>query len=169
MKLSEFMNAITLKPDFKGIILADDYVLAINISGEEDTPPGEYEIVEQGLKTANGQLNPQEKTTAYIRKGQQTTKTGTQRTFSLDMDRYIGDPAQDFFDSFGIKYGTGQDCVVDYVMINRINGKGEKGKLSVIVNTDSSGASEENSGISVDLKSAGVKPEEYQYTKSTDE
>lgn len=84
------------------------------------------------------------------------------------MDRYIGDPAQDFFDSFEIKYGTGQTCVVDYVNINRINGKGEKGKLSVIVNTDSSGASEENSGLSVDLKSAGVKPEEYVYTKTSE-
>lgn len=166
MKLKDFMDEITLKPDFKGIILADDYVLAINISGSGTTDPGEYEIVEEGLKTANGQLNPQEKTTAYIRRGQQTTKTGTQRTFSLDMDRYIGDPVQDFFDSFAIKYGTGQECVVDYVNINRINGKGEKGKLSVIVNTDSGGGSQENSVLSVDLKSTGVKPEEYTYTKT---
>lgn len=167
MKVDEFFANITLKPDFKGVVLADDYVLAINISGSDATLVGEYEIVEQGLKSADGQLNPQEKTTAYIRRGQQTTKTGTQRTFSLDMDRFIGDPAQDFFDSFKVKYGTGQDCVVDYVMINRINGKGEKGKLSVIVNTDSSGGSEENSGLSVDLKATGVKPEEYTYTKSS--
>lgn len=167
MKIDEFFAGITLKPDFQGVVLADDYVLAINISGSDATPVGEYEIVEQGLKSADGQLNPQEKTTAYIRRGQQTTKTGTQRTFSLDMDRFIGDPAQDFFDSFKVKYGTGQDCVVDYVMINRINGKGEKGKLSVIVNTDSSGGSEENSGLSVDLKATGVKPEEYTYTKAS--
>lgn len=167
MKIDEFFAGITLKPDFIGVVLADDYVLAINISGSDATPVGDYEIVEQGLKSADGQLNPQEKTTAYIRRGQQTTKTGTQRTFSLDMDRFIGDPAQDFFDSFKVKYGTGQDCVVDYVMINRINGKGEKGKLSVIVNTDSSGGSEENSGLSVDLKATGVKPEEYTYTKSS--
>lgn len=167
MTVTEFMSAVEVKSNFEGLTLADDFVLAINLSGHtEGSDPGTYTVVEAGLKSADGQLNPEEKTNSYIRKGKSTTKTGTQRSFKLDMDRYIGDPAQDFFDSFKIKYGTGQAVVVDYVFFSMLTGKGEKGQMSVIVNTDCSGGSEENSGLSVDLKSTGVKPEEYTYSKA---
>ena len=165
MTVSEFMSKIEIKSDFAGLTLADDFVLAINLSGHtEGADPGTYTVVEAGLKSADGQLNPEEKTNSYIRKGKSTTETGVQRSFSLDMDRYIGDEAQDFFDSYAVKYGTGQACVVDYVFFNMLTGKGEKGMMSVIVNTDCSGGSEENSGLSVDLKSTGVKPEAYTYS-----
>ena len=165
MTVSEFMSKIEIKSDFAGLTLADDYVLAINLNGHvADSAPGTYTVVEAGLKSTDGQLNPEEKTNSYIRKGKSTTKTGVQRSFSLDMDRYIGDEAQDFFDSYDVKYGTGQKCVVDYVFFNMLTGKGEKGMMSVIVNTDCSGGSEENSGLSVDLKSTGVKPEAYTYS-----
>ena len=165
MTVTEFMSAVEVKSNFKGLTLADDYVLAINLSGHtESSDPGTYTVVEAGLKSADGQLNPEEKTNSYIRKGKSTTKTGVQRSFSLDMDRYIGDEAQAFFDSYDVKYGTGQKCVVDYVFFNMLTGKGEKGMMSVIVNTDCSGGSEENSGLSVDLKSTGVKPEAYTYS-----
>lgn len=167
MTVSEFMSKIEIKSDFAGLTLADDFVLAINLNGHvESSDPGTYTVVEAGLKSADGQLNPEEKTNSYIRKGKSTTKTGVQRSFSLDMDRYIGDAAQDFFDSYDVKYGTGQKCVVDYVFFNMLTGKGEKGMMSVIVNTDCSGGSEENSGLSVDLKSTGVKPEAYTYSKA---
>ena len=100
MTVSEFMSKIEIKSDFAGVTLADDYVLAINLNGHvADSAPGTYTVVEAGLKSADGQLNPEEKTNSYIRKGKSTTKTGVQRSFSLDMDRYIGDEAQDFFDS----------------------------------------------------------------------
>ena len=165
MTVTEFMSKVEVKSNFKGLTLADDYVLAINLSGHtEGADPGTYTVVEAGLKSADGQLNPEEKTNSYIRKGKSTTKTGVQRSFSLDMDRYIGDEAQDFFDSYDVKYGAGQKCVVDYVFFNMLTGKGEKGMMSVIVNTDCSGGSEENSGLSVDLKSTGVKPEAYTYS-----
>ena len=165
MTVTEFMSAVEVKSNFAGLTLADDFVLAINLSGHtEGADPGTYTVVEAGLKSADGQLNPEEKTNSYIRKGKSTTKTGVQRSFSLDMDRYIGDEAQDFFDSYAVKYGTGQACVVDYVFFNMLTGKGEKGQMSVIVNTDCSGGSEENSGLSVDMKSTGVKPSEYKYS-----
>lgn len=168
MTVSEFMSKIEIKSDFAGVTLADDYVLAINLNGHvADSDPGAYTVVEAGLKSTDGQLNPEEKTNSYIRKGKSTTKTGVQRSFSLDMDRYIGDEAQDFFDSYDVKYGTGQKCVVDYVFFNMLTGKGEKGMMSVIVNTDCSGGSEENSGLSVDLKSTGVKPEAYTYSSAS--
>ena len=165
MTVTEFMSAVEVKGGFKGLTLADDFVLAINLSGHtEGADPGTYTVVEAGLKSADGQLNPEEKTNSYIRKGKSTTKTGVQRSFSLDMDRYIGDEAQDFFDSYAVKYGTGPACVADHVFLNMLTGKGEKGMMSVIVNTDCSGGSEENSGLSVDLKSTGVKPEAYTYS-----
>lgn len=168
MTVSEFMSKIEIKSDFAGVTLADDYVLAINLNGHvADSDPGTYTVVEAGLKSTDGQLNPEEKTNSYIRKGKSTTKTGVQRSFSLDMDRYIGDEAQDFFDSYDVKYGTGQKCVVDYVFFNMLTGKGEKGMMSVIVNTDCSGGSEENSGLSVDLKSTGVKPAKYTWAAAS--
>lgn len=169
MTLNTFMSNLTLNSSYSGVILADDYVLAVgkvtDVTDASEIEPGTFDVVEAGLKSVDGQLNPQEKTTGYIRRGQSTTKTGTQRTFSLDMDRYIGDNAQDMFDDFSMKYGTGNDCIVGYAYINRINGKGEKGLVSVIVNTDCSGSTEENSGLSVDLKSTSVKPVVYTWSK----
>ena len=81
MTVTEFMSAVELKSNFKGLTLADDYVLAINLSGyTESSDPGTYTVVEAGLKSADGQLNPEEKTNSYIRKGKSTTKTGVQRS-----------------------------------------------------------------------------------------
>ena len=167
MTVSEFMSKIEIKSDFAGLTLADDFVLAINLSGHtESSDPGTYTVVEAGLKSADGQLNPEEKTNSYIRKGKSTTKTGVQRSFSLDMDRYIGDEAQDFFDSYAVKYGTGQACVVDYVFFNMLTGKGEKGKASLMVNTDAGGNAGDNSTFAIELSKSGDMPESYTWSAS---
>ena len=165
MTVTEFMSAVEVKGNFKGLTLADDFVLAINLSGHtESSDPGTYTVVEAGLKSADGQLNPEEKTNSYIRKGKSTTKTGVQRSFSLDMDRYIGDEAQDFFDSYDVKYGTGQKCVVDYVFFNMLTGKGEKGKASLMVNTDAGGNAGDNSTFAIELSKSGDMPEAYTWS-----
>lgn len=169
MTLAEFMEKVNPNPSAEAFIMADDYVLAISTKSMTETEiktadPGTFEIVEAGLKSVDGQLNPQEKTSNYIRRGQSTVKSGTQRAFTLSLDRYAGDPVQDFFDSFDIKYGRGQTCVIGYAFINMVTGKGEKGLMSAIVNTDCSGASGENAGLEVNLKSNGVAPIEYTYT-----
>ena len=60
MTVSEFMSKIEIKSDFAGLTLADDFVLAINLSGHtEGAEPGTYTVVEAGLKSADGQLNPE--------------------------------------------------------------------------------------------------------------
>lgn len=50
-----------------------------------------------------------------------------------------------------------------YVYFSVLTGKGEKGTASIIVNSDGGGNAGENSAISIDLRSVGVKPTEYTY------
>ena len=54
--------------------------------------------------------------------------------------------------------------VVPYVYFCILNGKGEKGEASIIVNSDGSGNSGENAGIDIDLKKSGAMPTEYTYS-----
>ena len=81
-------------------------------------------------------------------------------------DRYIGDAAQDFLLSHKMKYGTGNSVIVPYVYFCILTGKGEKGRVSIIVNSDGSGNAGESSSIDIDLRKAGELPEEYTYTAS---
>ena len=52
-----------------------------------------------------------------LRAGQNTMKTGTQRSFSVTGDRYVGDEAQDYCLAHATKYGTGNKVVTDYVVL----------------------------------------------------
>ncbi|MEG1012195.1 MAG: hypothetical protein RSE54_10050, partial [Ruthenibacterium sp.] len=99
----------------------------------------------------------------YIRSGKQTIKTGTQRSFTVSGNRYIGDAFQDALMEHKIKYGTGQAVVKPYVYFCMLTGKGEKGKISIAIESDHSGAAGENAGISAKLSAIG-RPEEYTYT-----
>lgn len=163
MKLSELMAGKEPDPMFEGWVTNDDWVLAIGITGEE-TSEKDYEVVQIGISGIDPQLNPVTQDKQYIRAGQTTTKTGTQRTFAVSGDRYIGDEAQDFIFSHKIKYGTGNAVVVPYVFFCILNGKGEKGTVSIIVNSDGGGEAGGSSAISVDIKKIGAMPEEYTYS-----
>ena len=162
-KVSELMTGYTPSPDFEGWVTNDDWVFAIGVTGEE-TSEKDYEVVQMGIAGLDAQLNPITQDKQYIRAGQATTKTGTQRTFAVTGDRYIGDGAQDFIFSHKIKYGTGNAAIVPYVYFNVLNGKGEKGTVSVIVNSDGGGNAGESSAISVDFKKIGAMPTEYTYS-----
>ena len=151
MKVSELMAGKTPTPEFEGWVTNDDWVFAIGITGEEESEK-DYEVVEMGIAGLDAQLNPVTQDKQYIRAGQTTTKTGTQRTFALTGDRYLGDAVQDFIFSNKIKYGTGNAVVVPYVYFCILNGKGEKGTVSIIVNSDGGGNAGESSAISVDFK-----------------
>lgn len=163
MKLSELMADYIPSADFTGVITNDDYVLAVDIAESKDSEVGEYVVVQSGIEGLNSSMNAQTRDKTYIRAGQSTTKTGTQRTFSISGDRYIGDDFQDFALSHKIKYGTGEDVVVPYVYFNLKNGKGEKGTASIIVNSDGSGNAGETSGIDIELRKSNAQPEEYTY------
>lgn len=165
MKISELMQGHAPNPDYVGWVTNDDMVLAVDISGVEDTDPKDFEVVQMGVAGLDSQMNPVTQDKQYIRAGQSTTKTGTQRTFKVTGDRYVGDPFQDYAFSSEIKYGVGQAVIVPYVYFNILNGKGERGKVSIIINSDGSGNSGENAGVDVDLKKAGENPEDFIYTE----
>lgn len=165
MKLSELMASVTVDEAFEGYVTNDDYILAINDG--KASKESDYVVVEMGIAGLDSQMNPITQDKTYIRAGQSTQKTGTQRSFKITGDRYIGDPAQDFMLAHASKYGTGNSVVVDYVYLCMITGKGEKGKASIIVNSDGSGNAGESSSIDIDLKKSGSLPTEYTYSAST--
>lgn len=162
MKLKELMGNYKPETDYVGFATNDDYVLAIDAG--ESTSENDFEVVELGVSGLDSQINPITQDKTYIRAGQSTMKTGTQRSFKVSGDRYIGDKAQDFMLAHNMKYGTGNGVVTDYVYFCLLNGKGEKGKVSIIVNSDGSGNAGESSAVDIELKKSGSLPTEYTYT-----
>lgn len=162
MKVSDLMAGVTPEEEYEGQVTADDWVLAVGI-GEAATEK-DYTVVQQYISGLDPQLNPVTQDKQYIRTGMSTSKTGTQRTFAITGDRYIGDKFQDYCFGLDIAHGVGQEVVVPYVFFCILNGKGEKGTASIIVNSDGGGNAGENSSISIDLKSVGTAPTEYTYS-----
>lgn len=116
MKLSELMTNYTPNADYEGWVTNDDYVFAINLTPETaNTAVTDFAVVEMGIAGLDAQLNPITQDKTYIRAGQNTMKTGTQRSFSVTGDRYVGDEAQDYCLAHATKYGTGNKVVTDYV------------------------------------------------------
>lgn len=165
MNLSELMTGVTPDPLFEGWVTNDDMVFAIDLTPGETPATAEtaYAVVQMGIEGLDAQLNPVTQDKQYIRSGQTTMKTGTQRTFKVTGDKYIGDEAQDYILSHAIKYGTGNGVVTNYAYFNILTGKGEKGQVSIIVNSDGSGNSGESSAIDVEFKKIGAQPTEYTY------
>ncbi|MDC7289588.1 hypothetical protein NXH76_17445 [Blautia schinkii] len=167
MKVSELMQGVTVNADFEGWVTNDDYVFAINLTpGTAGTKETDYAVVQMGIEGLDAQLNPITQDKTYIRAGQSTQRTGSQRSFKVSGDRYIGDDAQDFLLSHAMKYGRGNAVVTDYIYYNILNGKGEKGQVTVIVNSDGSGNAGESSAIDVEFKKIGDTPTEYTYTSA---
>lgn len=163
MKLSELMAGYTPEAEFEGFATNDDWVLAVGI-GSSVTSERDYTVVQMGIAGLDPQLNPVTQDKQYIRAGLSTSKTGTQRSFAITGDRYIGDAFQDYCFGLDIAHGVGQKVVVPYVYFSILTGKGEKGTVSIIVNSDGGGNAGENSSISIDLKSVGSAPTEYTYS-----
>lgn len=167
MKLSELMAGFTPNPDYEGWVTNDDWVFAINLTpGKPATQVSDYGVVQMGIEGLDAQLNPITSEKTYIRAGQSTQRTGTQRSFAVTGDRYIGDEVQDYIFSHDIKYGTGNAVVTDYVYFNVLNGKGEKGQVSIIINSDGGGNAGESSAIDVEFRKIGSNPTEYTYSAS---
>lgn len=163
MTLSQLMKKYTPDPAYEGWVTNDDYILAVDITGAADTAEGDYVVVDTGITGLDAQMNPITQDKTYIRAGQSTTKTGTQRSFKVAGDRYAGDEFQDYALSHAIKFGTGNAVRVPYLYFCALTGKGEKGDVSIIVNSDSAGNAGETSSIDIELKKLGAIPEEYIY------
>ena len=162
MKLSELMAGYTPAPEFEGFATNDDWVLAVGIN--DAASEAEYTVVQMGIAGLDPQLNPVTQDKQYIRTGLSTSKTGTQRSFAISGDRYIGDAFQDYCFGLDIAHGVGQKVIVPYVYFSILSGKGEKGTASIIVNSDGGGNAGESSAISVDFKKIGAMPTEYTYS-----
>lgn len=163
-KVSEIMADVTPDPEYEGIATNDDFILAIKTEESQSTP-GDYIVVQGGVTSHEATLNAESAESQYIRTGKVTTKTTTQRQFSVSGDRMEGDPFQNFVLSNKIKYGHGQSVVVDYVYFSMLTGKGEQGKVSIVVNEDQTGEAGENASFAVDLMGVGT-PTDYTYVAS---
>jgi hypothetical protein len=163
MKLSEVMALYpTPDPAFAGIVTNDDNILAIDISAEKNAAVQDYVVVQSAIEGVDAQLNAATTDKTYIRAGQSSTKTNVQRTFKATGDRYIGDEFQDY--AIDTRYKVGQNAVVPFVWFNKLNGKGEKGLASIIVNSDGSGNAGNTAAIDIDLKKTGDMPLNFDYT-----
>ena len=167
MKLSELMQGFTPSANYEGFVTNDDYVLAVDCSTDGSAEVADYAVVQMGVTGLDAQMNPVTQDKQYIRAGQSTTKTGTQRSFAVSGDRYVGDEFQDFALSHKIKYGTGGTVIRGYAYFCVLNGKGETGKASIIVNSDASGEAGESAGVDIEIKKAGDMPTEYTYSATT--
>lgn len=164
MKLSELMANASPKADYTGWVTNDDFVLAINTTpNQENVAVKDYGVVQMGVEGLDAQLNPVTSEKTFIRSGTGTLKTGSSRSFKISGDRYIGDEVQDYIMSHKIKYGTGNAVVVDYVYFDILTGKGEKGQLSIIVNSDGAGNAGESAAIDVEFKKVGKQAEEFDW------
>lgn len=162
MKLSELMATHTPSPDYEGFATADDFVLAVDFSGKA-AGPADYIVAQEGITEHSGSLNPQTKEMTCIRGGTSELKSGNKRTFALSGVVYVGDAFQDALCEHKLKYGTGNAVVKPYVYFNILTGKGETGRLSIMVEDDPAGAASENATISATLSAQGT-PTEYTYT-----
>ena len=168
MKLSELMQGLTPDDAYEGWVTNDDFVLAVDCSADgAGTTPADFAVVQIGVAGLDAQMNPITQDKQYIRAGQSTTKTGTQRSFAVSGDRYVGDDFQDWAFSHAVKYGTGNTVIRSYVYFCMLNGKVEQGKASIIVNSDGSGNAGESSGIDIEIKKSGAAPVEYTWTAPT--
>ncbi len=169
MKLSELMSGRTPSATYEGYVTNDDFVLAVDCSTAGDDDVTDYAVVQMGVSGLDAQMNPITQDKTYIRAGQSTMKTGNQRAFTVGGERYIGDSFQDFALSHAIKYGTGSAVVRKYAYFNVLNGLGETGAVSIIVNSDGSGDAGNSSEIDIELKKNGDAPVTYTYTAPTEE
>lgn len=164
MTIKDLMNGKAPNASYEGFVTNDDFVLAVDVSGSGEDDIGNYVVAQMGVAGLDAQMNPITQDKQYIRAGQSTIKTGTQRTFKVTGDRYAGDPFQDYCFGHDVKYGIGDAVTVPYVYFCILNGKGEKGKVAIIVNSDGSGSSGESASVDIDLKKSGAMPEEYTYS-----
>ena len=163
MKAKELFAEETTNPSFEGIVVTDNMVLLVDCSEEQKADIDDYAVVQAGLKSTSGSLNPEEKTNSYIRQGKSTTKTGTQREIGFELDRYVGDEFQDYALSHDMLYAIGQKAVVNYAYFNMITGVGEKGKGTLSISSDAGGNAEENLTVSGSIKKSGAIPAKLTY------
>ena len=164
MTVSEAIAGLSFAPSasYTGIETANDFVLAFQIDSTQ-TKESQWVVCADHVKEHSGSLNATTEDSQYIRTGNVTDKTGTQRTLAVNGDRCVGDAFQDFVLSHKIKYGTGSDVIVPYIYFSLRTGKGEKGSAALIVTSDVGGAAGSKATFACDVKAIGT-PQEFDYS-----
>lgn len=158
-------SGIAPSASYTGIETADDFVFAIQTESDKQTKENAWIVCADHVKEHSGALNATTADEAFIRTGTVTSKTGTQRTFSINGNRCVGDDFQDFALSHKIKYGTGSDVIVPYIYFSIRTGKGESGSAVLIVNSDVGGAANASATFAMDVKAVGT-PVEFDYLEA---
>ena len=156
-------SGITPIASYTGIETADDFVFAIQTESAKQTKESAWIVCADHVKEHSGSLNATTEDSQYIRTGNVTDKTGTQRTLTVNGDRCVGDAFQDFVLSHKIVYGTGSDVIVPYIYFSLRTGKGEKGSAAIIVTSDVGGAAGSKATFACDVKAIGT-PDEFTFT-----
>lgn len=166
MTVAEALTAAGITPaeNYSGVEQNDDYILAIQTTSTQ-SKPSTYVVCADHITGYAASLNPSTSDSTFIRTGTATTKTGTQRVFTVEGERVIGDAFQDYCLSHKIKFGVGKDVETKYVYFSARTGKGEEGVVSIVVNNDADGKAGEPAGVKIDLKAVGC-PKEYTYSAS---
>lgn len=167
MTVKEALTAagITPEEEYTGVETTDNFILGIQTEATGQETPDLYTVVQEHITEHSAAINNSSTDTAYIRTGTVTTKTGAQRQFTINGERFAGDPFQDFALSNKMLFATGQDAVVKYVWFSLRTGKGEQGQAVLIVSNDASNAANNPAGFSCQLNAVG-KPKEYTYSAS---
>ena len=168
MTVSEAITKSGLTPStsYTGIETANDFLLAFQTDKSKQAKVSDWIVCADHVKEHSGSLNATTEDAQYIRTGNVTEKTGTQRTLAVNGDRCVGDAFQDFVLSHKIVYGTGSDVIVPYIYFSLRTGKGEKGSAAIIVTSDVGGAAGSKATFACDVKATGT-PDEFDYTTAT--
>ena len=158
-------KGIEPKASYTGTEDTDDFIFAVQTDSSSQTKESAWIVCADHVKEHSGALSATTTDEAFIRTGTVTSKTGTQRTFSINGNRCVGDDFQDFALSHKIKYGTGSDVIVPYIYFSIRTGKGESGSAVLIVNSDVGGAANASATFAMDVKAVGT-PVEFDYIKA---
>lgn len=163
MDLKTYMAAV--KAAATGERTGRQMVLAVDCSTADGTSSNvdAYAVVANHVENHGASLNAKTSDKSYIGEGDMTLRTGVQRVFSVTGQLLRGDTFHDFINSHAIKYGVGSEVQRDYVYFDPGTKKGEKGRVTISVNKDGSGAAGDPGDIDVTLSVIGT-PEEYTYT-----
>lgn len=167
MTVSETLAGIKKKfgfepsAEYKGTEDANDFIFAIQTDSTTQTKKSQWVVAAERVKEHSGSLNASTEDVNFIR-ASATTKGTTQRTFSINGNRCVGDAFQDFLLSHKIVFGSGSDVVVPYIYFSARTGKGEVGECVLIVTSDVGGSAGAAATFACDAK--GIEtPEEFDY------
>lgn len=160
MKLSEFIAARSANAT--GTYTGREMILAVDCSADGSAAVADYDIAGIHIEDVGAEIETESETRTYIAEGQETIRTTARRKFTIDGVRYISDTFQDFLCSHAVKYGTGAGVSRGYVYFHAGTLAGEKGTLTISVQSDGGGDAASLAELKAELTSVGT-PEEYSY------